>query len=460
MGVRRVVVKQAVRKSALNRGPLPPALASRNAALDILALVLDRGRPLDDAVDAALGRGEMDPRDRGFARLLATTTIRRLGQIDNALSRLTETKLPLKPEALMNLLRLGAAQLMFLETPPHAAVATAVDLAQAVGLGRGKGMANAILRRLSREGTTILTDQDSVRLNTPDWLRRRWVHAYGEDTVAAMAAQHLAEPPLDLTLKPGESVAAWADVLEAAVLPTGTLRRAVGGRIESLPGFAEGKWWVQDVAATLPVLLFGDVQGKTVFDLCAAPGGKTMQLAAAGAKVTAIDRSAARLEIVKKNLERLQLTATLTTADALAWKPPSDTTTGDGLADNVLLDAPCTATGTTRRHPDIPLTKTPQDLIQLTRLQGELLERATRLVRPGGTLVYCTCSLEPEEGEQQIARLLSNHPQMARRPVEAREIGGLDQAITKDGDVRTLPCHWGEQGGMDGFFAARLERKN
>ena len=455
MGVRRVVVKQAVRKSAHNRGPLPPALASRNAALDILALVLDRGRPLDDAVDAALGRGEMDPRDRGFARLLATTTIRRLGQIDNALSRLTETKLPLKPEALMNLLRLGAAQLMFLEPPPHAAVATAVDLAQAVGLGRGKGMANAVLRRLSREGTAILTDQDTVRLNIPDWMRRRWVHAYGEDTVAAMAAQHLAEPPLDLTLKPGEDAAAWAETLEAIILPTGTLRRAVGGRIESLPGFAEGKWWVQDVAATLPVLLFGDVQGKTIFDLCAAPGGKTMQLAAAGATVTAIDRSAARQEIVQKNLERLQLTATLITADAVVWKPA-----GDGLADNVLLDAPCTATGTTRRHPDIPLTKTPQDLIQLTRLQGELLERATRLVRPGGTIVYCTCSLEPEEGEQQIARLLSSHPEMARRPVEAREIGGLDQAITKDGDVRTLPCHWGEQGGMDGFFAARLVRKN
>ena len=448
-------MKQALRKSANSHGPFPPALASRNAALGILSSVLDRGRPLDEAVDAALGRGEMDPRDRAFARLLATTTIRRLGQIDNALDRLTDTKLPLKPEALMNLLRLGAAQLMFLETPPHAAVATAVDLAQAVGLGRGKGMANAVLRRLSREGEGILTDQDAVRLNIPDWLRRRWIHAYGEDAVAAMAAQHLAEPPLDLTLRPGEDAAQWAQTLEATALPTGTLRRPVGGRIESLPGFAEGKWWVQDAAAALPVLLFGDVQGRTVFDLCAAPGGKTMQLAAGGATVTAIDRSASRLEIVRKNLERLQLTATLVTADAQAWKPA-----GDLLADGVLLDAPCTATGTTRRHPDIPLSKTPQDLAQLSRLQGELLDRATRLVRPGGTLVYCTCSLEPEEGEQQIARLLASHPQMARRPVEPGEIGGLNEAITKDGDVRTLPCHWGEQGGMDGFFAARLVRKD
>ena len=214
MVVRRVVVKQALRKPANSHGPLPPALASRNAALDILSLVLDRNRPLDEAVDAALTRGEMDPRDRAFARLLATTTIRRLGQVDNALGRLIEAKLPLRPEALMNLLRLGAAQLMFLETPPHAAVATAVDLAQAVGLGRGKGMANAVLRRLSREGATILGDQDVVRLNIPDWLRRRWVHAYGEDTVAAMAAQHLAEPPLDLTLRPGEDAAAWAEALD------------------------------------------------------------------------------------------------------------------------------------------------------------------------------------------------------------------------------------------------------
>jgi 16S rRNA (cytosine967-C5)-methyltransferase len=450
-----VVVKQALRKSANSHGPLPPALASRNAALDILSLVLDRDRPLDEAVDAALTRGEMDPRDRAFARLLATTTIRRLGQIDNALDRLIEAKLPLKPEALMNLLRLGAAQLMFLETPPHAAVATAVDLAQAVGLGRGKGMANAVLRRLSREGAAILTDQDTVRLNIPDWLRRRWVHAYSEDTVAAMAVQHLAEPPLDLTLRPGEDAAAWAQTLEATILPTGTLRRPVGGRIEALPGFADGKWWVQDAAAALPVLLFGDAKGKTVFDLCAAPGGKTMQLAAGGATVTAIDRSASRIEIIRKNLERLGLTATLVTADAQAWKPA-----GDVLADLVLLDAPCTATGTTRRHPDIPLTKTPQDLAQLSRLQGELLERAIRLVRPGGMLVYCTCSLEPEEGEQQIARLLASHPEMARRPVEPAEIGGLNEAITKDGDLRTLPCYWGEQGGMDGFFAARLVRND
>jgi 16S rRNA (cytosine967-C5)-methyltransferase len=455
MAVRRVVVKQAVKKkSSSGHGPLSPALGSRQAALNILSSVLDRGRPLDEAIEAALSKVELEARDRAFARLLATTTIRRLGQIDNALDRLIDAKLPLRPEAMMNLMRLGAAQLMFLATPPHAAVATAVDLAQAVGLGRGKGMANAVLRRLSRESAAILDDQDVVRLNTPDWLRRRWLHAYGEAALNALATQHMAEPPLDFTLKPGEDAAAWAEKLEAIVLPSGTLRRPVGGRVENLPGFDEGKWWIQDAAAALPVRLLGDVSGQAVFDLCAAPGGKTLQLAAAGAVVTAIDRSAARLEIVKKNLARLQLTATIVAADAQAWKPA-----GGALADAILLDAPCTATGTARRHPDIPLNKTPQDLIQLSRLQGELLERAVRLVRPGGTVIYCTCSLEPEEGEQQIARLLENHPEMARRPVDASEIGGLNEAITKDGDVRTLPCHWAEQGGMDGFFFARLTRK-
>lgn len=445
-------MKQSVQKSSSGSRPLSPALGSRQAALNILSSVLDRGRPLDEAVDAALGKVELEARDRAFARLLATTAIRRLGQIDNALDRLIDAKLPLRPEAMMNLMRLGAAQLMFLDTPPHAAVATAVDLAQAIGLGRGKGMANAVLRRLSREREAILGDQDVARLNTPDWLRRRWIHAYGEERMRAIAAQHMAEPPLDLTLKPGEDTAAWAEKLEAVVLPSGTLRRPVGGRVENLPGFDEGKWWVQDAAAALPVRLFGDVTGQTILDLCAAPGGKTAQLAAAGATVTAIDRSASRLDIVKKNLERLQLTATIVAADAQAWKPGA-------LADGILLDAPCTATGTTRRHPDIPLTKTPQDLAQLSRLQAALLERAVTLVRPGGVVVYCTCSLEPEEGEQQIARLLSAHPEVARRPVEASEIGGLDDAITKDGDVRTLPCHWGGQGGMDGFFAARLVRR-
>ena len=442
-------------KSRRKSGPAAStALGSRRAALDILASVLDRARPLDEAIEAAFKRVTIEPRDRAFARLLAVTTVRRLGQIDDAIGRLTTTRSQLRPPALMHVLRLGAAQLLFLETPPHAAVATAVDLADAVGLGRGKALVNAVLRRLSLEGPAIIAEQDASRLNMPGWLCQRWIQTYGEEKTRQIAAQHLVEPPLDLTLKPSESAETWAAALGATVLPNGTLRRPVGGRIEELPGFSEGVWWVQDFAASLPARLLGDIAGKIVFDLCAAPGGKTAQLAAAGAKVTAIDRSAQRLDTVRRNLERLGLSATLITADALVWTP-----SGGAMADAVLLDAPCTATGTIRRHPDIPLTKKPEDLVQLVRLQAELLDRAARLVRPGGTLVYCTCSLEPDEGEMQIARLLANRPELSRRPIEASEIGDLSELINRNGDLRTLPFHLSEQGGMDGFFASRLVRK-
>jgi 16S rRNA (cytosine967-C5)-methyltransferase len=447
-----MVVKAASR----HRGHAPrlssPALASRNVALDILAAVLDRGRPLDDALDDALDRTDLEPRDRGFARVLATATLRRIGQIDDALGRMIDRQMPLKPAAMMNLLRLGAVQLLFLDVPAHAAVATAVDLADAIGLGRGKGMANAVLRRLAREGAEIVASQDAAQLNTAPWLWIRWVDTYGERTARAICAQHAVEPPLDLTLKPGEDLAKWAETLGAAVLPTGTLRRPVGGRIEDLPGFAEGVWWVQDAAAALPARLLGNVAGKVVFDLCAAPGGKTMQLAAAGAAVTAIDRSAARLAMVDSNLSRIGLSATSIAADALAWKPR-------GLADAVLLDAPCTATGTIRRHPDVQFAREPKDLAQLSGLQAALLDRAVKLVRPGGAIVYCTCSLEREEGESQIARALDRHSGLARLPIAAGEIGGLAMLINADGDLRTLPCHLAEQGGLDGFFAARLIRK-
>jgi 16S rRNA (cytosine967-C5)-methyltransferase len=449
-----MVVKTAAHPVHTARPTLPPALASRAAALEILASVLDRARPLDEAIETALGKGGLESRDRAFARLLATTVIRRLGQIDDALGRLVDSKLPLRPASMMNLLRLGGAQLLFLETPPHAAVGTSVDLAAAVGLGRGKGLANAVLRRLSREGSAILLEQDAARLNTPDWLWRRWVDAYGEPTTRAIAAQHLAEPPLDISFKPGVDAAALCALLEARLLPTGTARRQVGGRIEELPGFADGIWWVQDAAAALPARLFGDLAGKTVFDFCAAPGGKTAQLAAAGAVVTAIDRSAQRLQLVARNLERLKLTATLVAADGLAWKPA-----GGQLADAILLDAPCTATGTARRHPDIPRAKTPRDLTQLTRLQSELLDCAVRLLRPGGMLVYSTCSLEPEEGEIQIARLLQRSATLQRIPVQPSEIGGLANLIDGNGDVRTTPAHLSEGGGLDGFFAARIIRK-
>jgi 16S rRNA (cytosine967-C5)-methyltransferase len=433
---------------------ISPALASRRAALEILALALDRNRPLDEAIESVLGQDAMESRDRAFARLLAATVMRRLGQIDDALGRLLASKAPLRPQAMMNLLRVGAAQLLFLETPPHAAVATAVDVAETIGLARGKGLVNAVLRRLSREGPAILADQDAARLNTPGWLWDRWTRNYGDAATRAIVARHMAEPPLDITLRPGVDAAALCALLDAQLLPTGTARRTVGGRIEDLPGFDDGTWWVQDAAAALPARLLCDVSGRVVFDLCAAPGGKTAQLAAAGAIVTAIDRSAQRLEFVARNLRRLKLTSTLVAADGLAWKPA-----GGQLADAILLDAPCTATGTARRHPDIPRAKTLQDIAQLVRLQSELLDCAARLVRPGGLLVYCTCSLEPEEGETQVAALLARNASLVRAPIHPSEVGGLEELIDANGDLRTLPSHLSDSGGLDGFFASRLMRK-
>ena len=440
------------RNAARTRSVLSPAAASRGAAFDILSAVLERKQSFDMAVEAALSGSDLEPRDRAFARLLATTAIRRLGQIDDALSRLLDRPLPLRPPALMNLLRIGAAQLLFVGTPAHAAVATTVDVADHRGLSHGKGMVNAVLRRLSREGAEIVAEQDAARLNLPEWLRARWLKNYGNDGLAAIVAQHLVEPPLDINLMPASDFDLWAERLGAVRSPTGTLRRPVGGRITELPGFDEPAWWVQDAAASLPVRLFGDLSDQTVYDLCAAPGGKTIQLAAAGAKVTAIDRSPARLALVRENLHRLGLNATVIAADALAWEP------ADGPADAVLLDAPCSATGTVRRHPDVIWLRQPRDLEQLTRLQTALLERAAHLLKTGGVLVYCTCSLEPEEGEHQIADFLKAHKDFARVPIEASEIGGLESLITKTGDLRTLPCQFAAEGGLDGFFAARLRK--
>jgi len=246
--------------------------------------------------------------------------------------------------------------------------------------------------------------------------------------------------------------AGWAERLEATILPTGTLRRAAGGAIANMAGYAEGAWWVQDAAAAIPVKLFGPLTDRRIIDLCAAPGGKTAQLAAGGAQVTAIDRSPRRIDRMKGNLARLSLNVETVCADAVAWKPPS-------RVSGVLLDAPCTATGAIRRHPDVPHLKTPEDVVRLATVQERLLHAAIDMLEPGGTLVYCTCSLEPEEGPRQIARLLARSLPVVRRPIEPAELGGLTELITPEGDLRTLPCHLAEYDGIDGFFAARLIRQ-
>ena len=438
------------------------SLSSRSSALEILQAVSRRNHALDEAVSGHLGFAKLEPRDRAFVRLIVATTLRRLGQIDALIAVCLERPIETKMPAVHDILRLGIAQLLFLKTPPHAAVDTSVALAEGIGHGALKGLVNAVLRRLSREGSAIVETQDAAKLNTPAWLWESWIAAYGEDTTRKIAVAHMAEPPLDITVRShAESHReshreSWASRLSATILPTGSLRRPIaqeggGGAIPELPGFAEGEWWVQDAAAAIPASLFGDVTGRSAIDLCAAPGGKTAQLAAAGAKVIAVDVSAARIKLLRDNMSRLHLPADFICADASVWHPREQ-------AECVLLDAPCTATGTLRRHPDIARLKSPKDVTRLMAVQDRLLDAATAMLAPGGMLVYCTCSLQPEEGEQRIAALLDRKSDLVRVPIAPAEVGGLPELLTAEGALRTLPCHLSAQGGMDGFYAVRLRR--
>jgi 16S rRNA (cytosine967-C5)-methyltransferase len=308
---------------------------------------------------------------------------------------------------------------------------------------------NAVLRRIAADGPRALEKVDADRATLPGWLWTRLVAAHGEAVVRAAAAAMRTEPPLDITLRDAEP-GDWAATLEAVILPTGSLRRASDGRIEALPGFDDGAWWIQDAAAALPATLLGQVKGLRVADLCAAPGGKTAQLLSAGAEVTAVDRSPARLERLKQNMDRLGYKPRIVAADAARWRPETP-------FDAILLDAPCTATGTLRRHPDVAWTKTPKDIDALTGLQDRLLTAAVEMLQPGGLLVYCTCSLLPEEGEARIDALIASGAPVERVPLDAQDCAE-SAFVTARGDLRTLPDAWAEQGGLDGFFAARLRR--
>ena len=425
-----------------------PGHAARVAALGLIGDVLQRKRPLDERFATRVRA--LEARDRAFARLLAATTLRRLGQIDDAIDHFLSRPLPGRARRVRDILRLGAAQILFLGTPPHAAVDSTVRLA--ARSGPLKGLVNALLRRLAREGPAIVAGHDAAAMNTPRWLWKSWTRAYGEPAARAIALAHLGEPPLDLTTKgePGE----WAAALEARILPSGSLRRKAGGPIEALPGYEAGAWWVQDAAAALPAqLLLGAVRGRArrVLDLCAAPGGKTAQLAAAGVTVTALDASAPRAERLRANLDRLGLDAELVIADARGYRPREPFPA-------VLLDAPCSATGTIRRHPDVARLKTAEDVARLGALQDQLLAAAVAALAPGGTLVYAACSLQPEECEARIEALLARKSGLRRLPVRAEEVGGCPELITGIGDVRTLPISLPESGGLDGFYIARLQK--
>jgi len=442
-------------KQPSNTTPVSP----RAIALDLLDRVLEQKRPLEEAFDRHPDLAPLENRDRQFVRALTAATLRHLGRIDRVVAQCLEHPLPDRAHQARDLLRLGAAQLLVLETPAHAAVDSTVALAGTLqGAAGYKGLINAVLRRVDREKAMLLAGVPPGAASLPDWLWRSWSAAYGEATAAAIAAAVLHEAPLDLSVKRLAETAPWAEALEAELLPGGTLRlrpNAEGerhGRIADLPGFAEGAWWVQDFAASLPVKLLGAIAGRRVLDLCAAPGGKTAQLAAAGATVTALDRSAPRMERLERNLSRLQLSAQCVVADAAAWD-------GDRDFDVVLLDAPCSATGTLRRHPDIAWLKRPADVAKLAALQDRLLAAAIEDLAPGGTLVFCTCSLQPEEGPARVAALLAGGAPVVRRPIDPAELAGAGELLTPEGDLRTLPCHWAERGGLDGFYAARLVKR-
>lgn len=440
--------KNAKRKLAdRTKDAPPPGFAPRRAALDVLTLV-GAGRTLDQAFGECRSYNTLEGADRGFAHALAASVLRRRGAIDHVVGRYVDRPIPKRSARATDILRLAAAQSLFLRTPAHAVVSTAVALAKEFRETAGyHGLVNAVARKIAEEGPAAIAGLPE-RIDSPGWMWRGWERRFGPETARAIARAHQKEAPIDLTPRNPLDAGRIAGETNGVVLPTGSVRLPAGSKIASLAGYEDGAWWVQDAAAALPARLTGDVGGKLVYDLCAAPGGKTMQLAAAGAETIAVDIEGARLKIVAENLARTRLAAETVRADILDWEPAR-------LADAVLLDAPCTATGTIRRHPDILWSKHESDLSALVSLQTRMIDRALTFVKPGGLLVYCVCSLQAEEGERQAAAALARHPGLERIPIAAGDAEGLP-AITAEGDLRTHPAMLAAEGGIDGFFAARF----
>jgi 16S rRNA (cytosine967-C5)-methyltransferase len=412
--------------------PRSPADPTREIAFDLLSAVLDRRRTLDEGLEHA---STAEPRDRAAGHRLAAAVLRRLGSLDAVLERFL-TRAP--PDGVRHVLRLGAAGLLLLDTPAHAAVATAVGLARARKLAPFAGLVNAVLRRVAAEGAAALDGLDGPRLDTPAWLWASW----GADA-RVIAEAHASEAPLDLTLAPG------AEPPEGEILPTGSVRLPAGTRVQDLPGFGEGQFWVQDAAAALPARLLAARPGERVADLCAAPGGKTAQLASAGAEVVAVERDPLRIRRLHGNLARLGLSVEVAQADVLEWRPP-------GPLDAVLLDAPCSATGTIRRHPDVPRLRRPRDVAELAAVQDRMLAAAAAMLRPRGRIIYAVCSLQAEEGRERVA----DPARFGLRldPFRPEELAAIPEALTPEGYLRTHPGMWPGRGGLDGFFAVRLLR--
>jgi 16S rRNA (cytosine967-C5)-methyltransferase len=411
------------------------SIAPRRAALRMLGQVVAHKRMLSHLrPDHGL-----DPAEAARAARLAQTVLRHMGPLDQVIGQFVE-RMP--APAVRMILRLGAAELLIAGEDAHGVVNAAVGLAKSGGqkMARSSGLVNAVLRRIAEEGPALWAAHAPQRL--PVWIAGPVRKAAGEDRLRAIEAAHEAGAPLDLTPRDGATVIPGAERL-----PTGSLRVSDAGQVSALPGFAEGAWWVQDAAAALPVKLLGDVRGQRVLDMCAAPGGKTLQLAAAGAEVVALDASDTRLDRLRENLARTGLSARIVVGDALEH--------GDRY-DAILLDAPCTATGTLRRHPDLPFVKSGRETEALTRLQMRLLDHALSLLNPGGRLVFCTCSLLAVEGEFQVKAALKRHAGLSVVPVDPVSLGGDADWASAEGGLRLWPDMWADRGGIDGFYMACL----
>jgi len=457
------VIGAPVRRSKPSQGNNPsdeniPGLPARKAAARLLAAVIDTQTPLDGLTDAEHGHPQyraLDLRDRSLVRAILASALRHRVTIANLLARRLERPLPANATALSHILHVASAQMLFLDVPDSAAVDLAVTHAKSdPRTQRFSGLVNGVLRALARVKERALPAEMAKNDDAPDWFSERLAAAYGAEKAKAIMAAHRGEAPVDFSVKSDPD--RWAEAFGGFVLPTGSVRvERLPASVSELPGFSDGAWWVQDAAAALPARLFGDVAGLAVADLCAAPGGKTAQLAAIGARVTALDASRNRLQRLRSNFERLALDVETVESDLFAYRPAEP-------FDAVLLDAPCSSTGTVRRHPDVPWTKSPADVAKLADLQFRMLGAAVDVVKPGGQVVFSNCSLDPSEGEDLLARFLAERPDVELLPIRPGELAGAGEFIQPDGTLRTTPADWnlGRPGisGLDGFFAARLRR--
>ena len=421
-----------------------PGLAARRAAVALLHDVLMKKQMIAEILESAEAPlNGLEPGERARAQSIANSVLRNLDPIDTVLDQFLQKSPPFK---VRNILRVATNEMVIDGIAPHAAVDAAVRLVrESPKTSHMKGLTNAVARRVSEHGAEIWAEMDPQPL--PSWIAKPVGRAFGEQAVHDIEAAHAKIPPLDITVT--ADAEKWAETLAADLLPTGSLRLTTPGQITNLPGYSEGAWWIQDAAAAIPARLLGDIADKQVLDLCAAPGGKTMQLAAAGAEVTAVDVSEPRLKRVRANLKRTGLSADIIAKDVLKWTPSQK-------YDAILLDAPCSATGTIRRHPDLPFAKD-GELGGLLRMQQRMLLNAYKWLKPGGKLVYCTCSLLSSEGAGQIQAFLAATPDAKMLPV-ADQIALPTEFIGKDGGLRTRPDMWPDIGGLDGFYAAVIQK--